>query len=172
MVLILLVAMIGVPILEIAVFIQAGEAIGLWPTLATVVATAMAGTALLRIQGLSALFRVQASLTAGRIPLADMFDGLCLLVAGALLLTPGFITDGIGMLLFVPPVRAVLRGLLTRRLAARGHVDAWHADVDMGGAIIEGEFREVRPGEERPEEARPGEASPGDHDQTPPRIRS
>jgi UPF0716 protein FxsA len=150
MVLFLLLAMIGVPILEIAVFIQAGEAFGLWPTLVAVVATAIAGTALLRIQGLSALLRVQAGLKAGRIPLAGLFDGLCLLVAGALLLTPGFITDGIGMLLFVPPFRAVLRRLLARRLAAHGHVENWHADVDLGGTVIDDEFQEVQPDDEGP----------------------
>jgi UPF0716 protein FxsA len=156
MVLILLLAMIGVPILEIAVFIEAGGAFGLWPTLAAVVATAIAGTILLRHQGLSTLSRVQASLEAGRIPMAGLFDGLCLLVAGALLLTPGFVTDGVGLLLFVPPLRAALRGYLARRLAAQGHIGAWHADVDADGTVIDGEFHEVRP----------------DGDEPPPRIGS
>ena len=156
MVLILLLAMIGVPILEIAVFIQAGDAFGLWPTLGAVILTAIAGTILLRVQGLSALFRVQASLEAGRIPLAGLFDGLCLLVAGALLLTPGFVTDTVGMLLFVPPFRATLRGILMRRLAAHGHVETWHGETDVDGTVIDGEFHEVPPDDDRP----------------PPRIRS
>lgn len=123
--LILLVAMIAVPIIEIAVFIEAGERLGLWPTLAAVVATAIVGSALLRIQGLSTLRRAQKSLEAGRVPVDAVFDGLCLLFAGALLLTPGFVTDAVGLALFAPPVRLGLRLWGTRYLVASGRVQMW-----------------------------------------------
>jgi len=150
----ILVAMIAVPIIEIAVFIQAGDLIGLWPTLATVVLTAIVGTALLRRQGLAALRRVQESLEAGRPPVAELFDGLCLLVAGALLLTPGFVTDGFGLLLFAPPFRKILLGVLSRRIIAGGHVHMRGGPGGRGEAmdttIIEGEFHEVRNGEKDP----------------------
>jgi len=99
---------IGVPILEIAVFIRAGALIGLWPTIAMVLLTGILGVALLRMQGLAVLARVRQSLDQGRIPVEEVFTGLCLLVAGALLLTPGFVTDTVGFLLLVPAVRAVL----------------------------------------------------------------
>lgn len=108
MVWILLLAFIGVPALEIALFIQVGGWLGLWPTLGIVLLTAMAGTALLRQQGLAVLQSAQMQLDAGEMPLREIFDGLCLFFAGALLLTPGFFTDGVGFLLFLPPFRALL----------------------------------------------------------------
>ncbi len=114
-------AFIGVPILEIAVFIKACEIVGLWPTLAIVIMTAIVGTALLRAQGLATLARVRHSLDRGEIPVEDVFTGMCLLVAGALLLTPGFLTDSLGLLLFVPPVRhAIGHFVLTRLARGRG----------------------------------------------------
>jgi UPF0716 protein FxsA len=106
--LLLILFFVGVPILEIAVFIRAGDLIGLWPTLGAVVATAVAGAALLRAQGLAALGRARAQLDQGQVPIAEAFTGACLLLGGALLLTPGFITDTVGFLLLIPPVREVL----------------------------------------------------------------
>ena len=149
---VLLLAMIGVPIVEIAVFIEVGGRLGLWPTLATIILTAMAGTALLRQQGLATLRRVRESLEANRFPRAEVFDGLCLLVAGALLLTPGFVTDAAGLLLFVPAVRVALRRAFGRYLVASGRLDAWtekpgpFASGGGGGdTVIDGEFHEVPP---------------------------
>jgi len=140
----LLAAMIGIPIIEIAVFIQAGSLIGLWPTLAVVVLTAVVGTALLRIQGFAVINRVQNTLAAGQVPVAEVFDGLCLLVAGALLLTPGFVTDGVGLLLFVPPFRAVLRTWAGRHLVAKGNVRVWSTgQPPAGGTVIDGEAEDV-----------------------------
>ena len=121
-----LLLMIGVPIMEIAVFIQAGELIGLWPTLATIILTAFIGTALLRHQGLATLRRVQDTMNAGKPPVAELFDGMCLVVAGLLLLTPGFVTDAVGFLLFVPPLRTLLLGGLVARLSVSMHAGFQH----------------------------------------------
>ena len=149
--LVLLLAMIGVPIVEIAVFLEVGARLGLWPTLATIILTAMAGTALLRQQGLATLQRVRESLEANRFPMAEVFDGLCLLVAGALLLTPGFVTDAAGLLLFVPAVRMALRGAFGRYLVASGRLDVWTEKpgpfASGGGSdtVIDGEYHEVPP---------------------------
>ena len=142
--------MIGVPIIEIAVFIEVGGRLGLWPTLATIILTAMAGTALLRQQGLATLQRVRESLEANRFPMAEVFDGLCLLVAGALLLTPGFVTDAAGLLLFVPALRVALRQAFGRYLVASGRLDAWTEKPGPfassgGGTVIDGEYHEVPP---------------------------
>lgn len=145
--------MIGVPIVEVAVFIEVGGRLGLWPTLATIILTAMAGTALLRQQGLATLQRVRESLEANRFPMAEVFDGLCLLVAGALLLTPGFVTDAAGLLLFVPAVRVALRQAFGRYLVASGRLDVWTEKpgpfASGGGgdrdAVIDGEYHEVPP---------------------------
>jgi len=152
---IILLLMIIVPIMEIAVFIQAGEILGLWPTLLTVILTAAMGTALLRHQGLATLRKVQDSMNAGRPPVAELFDGLCLFVAGLLLLTPGFVTDGVGFLLFVPPLRTFILGGLVRRLSAsmQGGMHTGGGpgpgeprnDPGRGGIIIEGDFHEIRP---------------------------
>lgn len=111
---------LGIPILEIAVFIQAGSIFGLWPTLAATVVTAVLGAALVRAQGMAALYRARESLAHDRIPVAEVFTGICLLLAGALLLTPGFVTDAVGFLLLVPPLRAVLgRWILAAALRSR-----------------------------------------------------
>lgn len=159
--LLILLAMIVVPITEIAVFIKAGDLIGLWPTIGTVILTAMIGTSLLRHQGLATLSRVRESMDAGRLPVEELFDGLCLLVAGALLLTPGFVTDGLGLLLFMPPFRSILRGLMAQRLKARGNFNMRPpGGMNTGqkqkfdATIIEGEFQEVTP-EENGSDSRP-----------------
>ena len=140
--LLFLLLFIGVPIVEIAVFIEVGGWLGLWPTLAVIILTAVAGTTLLRWQGLSILARAKGSLERGELPLAEVFDGACLLVAGVLLLTPGFVTDGLGGLLFLPPFRAALRGLCARFVAARTEVRT-SGGGGAGDQIIEGEWEEV-----------------------------
>lgn len=166
--LILLLAMIGVPILEIAVFIEAGERIGLWPTLGAVILTAVVGTALMRFQGLSTIARARESLDAGQLPVAEVFEGICLLIGGALLLTPGFVTDAVGFLLLIPPVRLVLRRWCQSYLIDARRVRMW-SDVpppDPGSAggrsspVIDGEFEEVvdengPPGSEKSETRKP-----------------
>ena len=148
MAIVLLLALVITPIVEIAVFIQIGGLIGLWPTLAIVVITAVAGTALLRAQGLATLARARESLARGEFPVRQVFDGACLLVAGALLLTPGFVTDGVGLALFLPPVRELLRRWVLT--SGRIRVDVG-ANVganagprpDRDDGIIEGDYHEV-----------------------------
>jgi UPF0716 protein FxsA len=150
--LLILAAFIGVPLLEIAVFIQVGGFLGLWPTLAVVILTAVIGTALLRVQGLATLARAQAQMQEGALPTRELFDGACLLIAGVLLLTPGFVTDGLGFLLFLPAARDILRRMLSRHMAGRmeSHIfvdgQAVRPDRKPGpgrGPVIEGEFDEV-----------------------------
>lgn len=145
MALLLLAAFIGVPLIEIAVFIEVGGRIGLGPTLAVIVLTAMAGTYMLRLQGLVTLRRAQASLDRGELPLTEVFDGACLLVAGVLLLTPGFVTDAMGALLFLPPARALLRRLLAHRLEVRVAGRPPGPGGPGGDGVIDGEWEEVRP---------------------------
>lgn len=142
----ILLAMIAMPIIEIAVFIEAGEAIGLWPTLGIVILTAFVGTALLRHQGLATLARVRTSMDAGRLPVAELFDGLCLLIAGVLLLTPGFVTDGLGLGLFAPPIRTLLRKALARHMTVRAHMHGTAGPAgDAARNVIDGEFEEIDP---------------------------
>ena len=152
----ILLAFILVPIAEIAVFIEAGQLIGLSWTLAIVVVTAAVGTWLLRRQGMRVLAQTQARLNRGELPVGEIFTGLCLLVAGALLLTPGFLTDAVGLLLFVPPVRKAIGYFVLRRMVQGPNTRAWvdGKEVDLGsgqggrdgqGPVIDGEFTRVPP---------------------------
>ncbi len=147
----LLLVFIGVPIAEIAVFIEAGERFGLWSTIGLVVLTAVLGTALLRHQGLKTLARVQNSLNRGEVPVGELFAGICLLAAGLLLLTPGFLTDSVGFALFVPGMRNILAGGILKALSQRdafqmygGFSTGQTRDDNRSTTIIDGDFTEVQ----------------------------
>jgi len=158
---------IAVPIIEIAVFIEIGGEIGLWNTIAVVILTAMVGTWLLRNQGIRTLDRARQSLEQQVFPVAELFDGMCLLVAGALLLTPGFVTDAVGFLLFVPPVRGLLRAWAWSVLQKRGDSRVWVMDEDGRsgtatgpGGTIDGDFREIDPDDNGSDQNRDGSGTP------------
>ena len=149
----ILLALIAVPIIEIAVFIEVGERIGALNTILMIVFTAMVGTWLLRSQGLQTLHRAQESLNQNVFPVSEVFDGLCLMLAGGLLLTPGFVTDIFGFLLFAPWIRNALRAMAWSFLARSGRAGAWTnaasptgSDGNQSGggpATIDGKFREI-----------------------------
>jgi UPF0716 protein FxsA len=115
----LLLLFIVVPIAELYVIIQVGSWIGVWPTLAILLGDALLGWALLRQQGRAAWRRFNAALEERRFPAREVADGVMVTVGGTLLLTPGFITDIVGLLLLLPPTRALIRGLLGRYLRRR-----------------------------------------------------
>jgi UPF0716 protein FxsA len=106
---------IVVPIAELYVIIQVGEAIGVLPTIAILLLDSLVGSWLLRQQGRAAWRRFNATLAAGRPPARETIDGALVLFGGALLLTPGFLTDVLGLALLLPPSRAVVRRMLARR---------------------------------------------------------
>lgn len=147
--LVLLAAFIGVPLLEIALFIKVGGWIGLGPTLALIVLTAVIGAWMLRHQGISVLMRAQRQLAEGSLPVAEVFEGLCLVIAGALLLTPGFFTDAIGALLLVPAVRRALYGQVRARIEAHvvdasgSYRTAPGQEDATRGPTIETEYEEI-----------------------------
>ncbi len=114
MALLLVLIFIVLPVAEIYVIIKVGEAIGVLPTIALLILDGFLGAALLRHQGRAAWRRFNEALAAGRIPAREVFDGAMVLVGGAFLLAPGFITDVIGLLLLIPPTRAVFRGTLSK----------------------------------------------------------
>jgi UPF0716 protein FxsA len=116
---ILIVLFIAVPIAELYVIIQVGQAIGILPTLAILLADAVLGSLLLRQQGRSAWRRFNAAIAEGRFPGREAADGVMVAVGGTLLLTPGFITDIFGLLLLLPPTRALIRSGLFRYLRRR-----------------------------------------------------
>ena len=115
----LIVLFIVVPIVELYVIIQVGQLIGVWPTLALLLADALLGSLLLRHQGRGAWRRFNQALSEHRFPGREVADGLMIAVGGTLLLTPGFVTDIFGFLLLLPPTRAIARRLLRTYAAHR-----------------------------------------------------
>ncbi|MCW9023543.1 MAG: FxsA family protein [Gammaproteobacteria bacterium] len=112
---ILFLLFLTIPLIEIYLLIQVGEVIGALSTVFLVVATAVLGVWLLRWQGLMTMTKVQTTLARGELPALPMIEGVTLLIAGALLLTPGFFTDAIGFTLLVPPLRQKLAQALLRQ---------------------------------------------------------
>ncbi|MEG9883960.1 MAG: FxsA family protein [Hyphomicrobiales bacterium] len=143
MIVFFLLLFIAVPILEIAVLIKAGAVIGIGPTLACVIATAVIGTILIRIQGFVVLGEARQKLARDEVPVDSVIHGLFLLIAGTLLLTPGFITDFIGFMLLIAPVRLSLARWLWQRFSASGRSTiiigaGRQSGSSRNGPIIEG----------------------------------
>lgn len=128
------------PVAELYVIIQVGQAIGVIPTLAILLLDGFVGAALARSQGRAAWERFNLALSAGRVPGGETFDGSMIILAGALLLAPGFITDVIGFLLLAPPTRSMLRGAVAR-LASRRVGFAWRVATPRGTDPARGDRR-------------------------------
>jgi len=120
----LLFLFIGVPLAELFLFLQLGSKIGLPATFVIILVTGALGAWLTKVQGLRALTRFQQAAAEGRVPHEEVLEGLMILVAGAVLLTPGFLTDAVGFLLLVPQVRAVVRHYAAAHLKDRVKVSA------------------------------------------------
>ena len=133
----LLALFIGLPLVEVWLLVEVGGFVGAWWTIALCIATAVAGAAIVRRQGRSTLERVRTTLRQGGLPLGDLFVGACILVAGVMLLVPGFFSDAVGFLLLLPPFRAILALALGRFI----HVAA--PQSRHGGRTIEGEWEPV-----------------------------
>ena len=142
----LVVLFITVPILELFVILQIGEVIGVWWTIGLLIADSILGSMLMRSQGRAAWRRFNAALAAGRPPAREVLDGVLIIFGGALLLTPGFVTDVVGLTFLLPPTRAVLRRLLVRRFAGRMiSAAATGRRPRSSGYDVEGHATEVDP---------------------------
>lgn len=115
----LLIGFIAVPVIEILLFSLVGSTIGIWPTIALVVVTAFVGSWLVSQQGRATWIQLRVQLSQGSVPTIPLVHGAMILVAGALLLTPGFMTDVVGLALLVPAVREFLRVWGTNRVAGK-----------------------------------------------------
>jgi UPF0716 protein FxsA len=129
----LLLLMTVVPLVELALLLTMGKLTSVWFTLAFVIVTGLVGAALLRIQGLAAWRRVQRDLAEGRMPADSLLDGLMIVLAAVLLITPGVLTDFVGITLLVPWCRRLYRFLLARWFRARLHVATTAVTSDLGG---------------------------------------
>lgn len=145
----LILLFILVPIVELAVIIQIGQLIGVWWTIALLIADSILGSLLMRHQGRSAWRRFQVTIAEGRVPARETIDGALVIFGGALLLTPGFVTDIFGLLFLLPPTRAAIRGLLVRRAAGRIVFavpgSARRSPSPRSGADVDGTATEVDP---------------------------
>ncbi len=157
-----------VPIVEIGTFLAIGDKIGIAATLGMILVTAIIGTALLRHQGLSLINKIQTEMNEGRLPGRALGDGAMILVAGILLLTPGFVTDSIGFLLFVPFVRGAIWKFISTRIKVTGpgglaaggifgdnsHANPGHPsandDIDGEGPVIDLDAEEFSSGKPDP----------------------
>ena len=153
---VLLLVFVVVPIAELYVIWQVGDWLGILPTLGLLLADSVLGSVLMRSQGRAAWRRFNAATGEGRVPAREVIDGVLVIFGGAFLLTPGFLTDIVGLLLLLPPTRAVIRRVLVRRFAARmvaGAVRgaagrAWPPRAggpDVPGFDVDGTAREADP---------------------------
>ena len=146
MLLLLVLLFVAVPILEIYVIIQVGEAIGVLWTIALLVLDSILGSVLMRSQGRAAWRRFNAAIAAGRPPAREALDGVLVVFGGALLLAPGFVTDALGIVLLLPPTRAIVRRLLVRSLLRRGRiVTSYRRSRFTRDADVDGTAEEVDP---------------------------
>jgi UPF0716 protein FxsA len=126
------------PLVEIAVFLQVVQWIGVLDTLALMLLISLGGAWIVKRQGVGTMARMRAELDAGRVPAGPLVDGALLLVAGLLLLVPGFVTDAFGLLLLIPPVRAGVKAVLGRRFVVRARRRVRRAPPGPGRAPDDG----------------------------------
>jgi len=149
----------GLPLAEIAVFIEAGGAIGAWPVVGLVAISAFAGIWLMRLQGPATLRRAQATMQRGEPPVAEMLDGAILFIAAILMVIPGFLTSIFGLLLLIAPLRRLAAGLAARRLAMRAHIHVHTAGMRRGpggGPVIDAADWEVEEERDGTSDSGPG----------------
>lgn len=128
------IALIVVPLVELYVLVQTGEVLGLVPTLLLLLVMSLLGGYLLRREGLKTWRALRTALQAGRLPAKEVADGALVVLGGALLLTPGFVTDAVGLVCILSPTRAALRRVLTGVVARR---------LGLGGVVtVLGQGRE------------------------------
>ncbi len=144
---------IGVPLIEIALFIQVGGAIGLWSTLAVVVLTAIIGTSLMRSQGAAAMANIRKSFEEMDDPTEPLAHGAMILFSGALLLTPGFFTDTVGFFLLIPGFRSAAFHWLRKRVKVQSFsARSEHHNQTRrpaSGDVIEGDYQDISSSEPR-----------------------
>ena len=157
----LLLLFIIVPALELALIIQLGIYLGTWPTLALIVFTGIVGAYLARLQGLSVLTRAQEQMSRGELPAGSLVDGVMILVAGALLMTPGILTDVVGFSLLVPAFRSRIKEVVLTRFqkaVEENRVQVHVSGMGFGTESVQGPIVDVQP--ERPEGFEPDRFPP------------
>jgi UPF0716 protein FxsA len=152
------------PLLELFVIFQVAHVVGGWQTIGLLILESMVGAWLLKRQGLSALSRVTQALEQGRIPGKELVDGFLIMVAGALMIAPGFLTDAVGYLLLLPPTRAPVRAVLLKRFQSGRHGALFTMGAPggrfmgtfrAGGSVFDATGRDASGGGRGPDDQRP-----------------
>ncbi|MGE4279069.1 MAG: FxsA family protein [Magnetospirillum sp.] len=144
----LIALVIAVPVVEIAVFIKVAQGIGVAAAVLVALGAALVGLIMVRTQGLRTLMVAKSMADQGQLPLAEMFDGLCIAVAGCLLIVPGFLSDVLAIILLLPPVRLLLKSWLARHVSVVGATTSGPPH-HHGADIIDGEYTVVEESERR-----------------------
>ena len=168
----LLLALLALPLVEIALLIKAGGALGFWPVLLIVILSAILGSAVIRQRGLSVLGRVYAEIETGRSGLEPMLDSLLVVTAGILLILPGLMTDSLGLLLLLPPIRTLAARLILPHVIpspaedTRGHEGRFKTRTPNGQAagepgsgpvVIDGDYERLGERTIDPNASKPGQ---------------
>lgn len=147
--LVVLLLILGFPLIEIAVLIEVGKAIGFWPTLGLLFLSATAGMMIIRQQGISMVGRMFDTIGQGGLAFVSMVNGYFVILAGCLLIVPGFITDALGLALLVPPLRQLILGAVlpgfadARRDDRSGRARTEEASEPKQPVIIEGTYERI-----------------------------
>ena len=151
MLFILFLVFVVTPIVELVVIVQVAGSTGVLNTIGLLILISVVGAWLVRHEGLGILRRARREAAAGRIPGREIIEGLLVLGAGVLMLTPGFVTDALGLALLFPPTRALVRAVATRRLTrsvANGgntFTYGWRGEATSGGGVLDADSWEDRP---------------------------
>ena len=138
-------ALIAVPLIEITLFILIGQAIGLWPTLLGIILIAIIGSMVIRHQGLALLAEIRGTMGRGQLPARALADAMLVTIAGVLMVVPGYFTDGLGLLLLIPPLRHGLYRLLGRWMKLVPATATATASPAGGPRVIELDDEHFRP---------------------------
>ena len=154
-----LIIFVVIPLVELGIFAAVSEHIGLWTALLFALFTAVLGGNIVRMQGMQTIASMRGNLDQGRMPTKEIFDGFCLVAAGALLITPGFLTDAIGFSLLIPPLRDALREQLKKNakfaMGASFEGDGFSSRQYHDPNVIEGEYENLDPEQDnKPENKR------------------
>jgi UPF0716 protein FxsA len=148
----LLLVLIAFPLLEIALLIKVGQTIGIWPTIMLLIAAAGLGIVVIRQQGLSMVSRAFAAMNEGKPPIGPVFDSFVVIMAGFFLMIPGLLTDAVGLLLLVPPIRRMAIGWATSGLFATSTTTGPQAKQDeRRHVVIEGTYKRLNDTPRKPE---------------------
>ena len=144
---------IGIPLIEVILFITIGKYIGLWNTIFIIIITGVIGAVLVKSQGISILNKALEEIKLNKVPILSIFEGIAIFIAGAFLLTPGFLTDTLGCILLVPKTRKLIISYITsylkKRTIYKKKTTYYSNEENEENKIFEGKFEEINDSEKK-----------------------